>query len=455
MNKKTTQKKKIKVTLMIGRGHAKHNDRNFNLDLSKHIDNDKISNNKYWLLFDTGGARYDNFEEAEKAYYEKHYRATYEAIKARYIKNGNRNRVPTFEAWMKKHSPYEAILQVGDFANRVDTQVLVNAAQALFVNLEKYPNLKLLDAALHVDETTDHIHFRYIIEGRNKAGIKMPLLEAGLAEMGIERADISKKSGRYNNRMQTLTAEIRNTFIDEVEKQGIEVDREPRKGVKHQPTIHQAQLMEEICGLERERDAVQVQLEEERERTEHAIEAIRDSVEHQKRALEAAQQAEMDRMNAEHEKRKKALLKRMAKEEKELKGQVLADKDLKTLAGKKIWSEKDKENVLKTASQSAKNAEAMKRIKEENAELRADKKKLIQENKALEEKIPSFDVKKLNEALAEKVETLKKILKVIIDWVKDKGLFAELKTHCKKKGINLDDQKYLRDKPTQTENITR
>ena len=76
---------KYKATYRIEKvdTQGKHNDRNFDVTKSDHINQDRMHLNKYWNLY---GYEDRTFEEIEKMFYEKVYSKHIDAQNQRYIK---------------------------------------------------------------------------------------------------------------------------------------------------------------------------------------------------------------------------------------------------------------------------------------------------------------------------------------------------------------------------------
>ncbi len=98
---------------------------------------------------------------------------------------------------------------------------------------ERYgEHIHILNWALHLDESTPHIHERHVFDVINKYGERQPKQEQALKELGFELPDPSKKEGKYNNRKMSYDAECRKIFLDICNKHGIEIEEEPIYGGK-------------------------------------------------------------------------------------------------------------------------------------------------------------------------------------------------------------------------------
>ena len=70
-------------------------------------------------------------------------------------------------------------------------------------------NFKILDGALHMDESTPHIHVRSVFVAPNKDGDLMPNQSQALTAMGFKPGDPDKTLSKFNNIQITFTAYAR------------------------------------------------------------------------------------------------------------------------------------------------------------------------------------------------------------------------------------------------------
>lgn len=166
----------MKATLHIGRGSVKHNDRNFNLDNARHIDQTRQNENFYInrYLDDT-----ITFEECERRYYQENYLQGLEAQNEKYRKRRQYGYIRTIDDLMKaeKTQPREIILQIGNKDSHPDREVLL---QCIYQFNEEFnrrygTNAHILDIAMHGDEITNHAHIRLILDYTDKEGHKKNL----------------------------------------------------------------------------------------------------------------------------------------------------------------------------------------------------------------------------------------------------------------------------------------
>ena len=90
-----------------------HNDRNFDTNKAKHIDQERIKDNQYWHCYIDLQPEM-TFEEAERKYYEDNFRDSLDNQNAKYEKNRHLERCITMDQFMEgRGCPEEFILQVG------------------------------------------------------------------------------------------------------------------------------------------------------------------------------------------------------------------------------------------------------------------------------------------------------------------------------------------------------
>ena len=219
---------------------VKHNDRNFDVANSEHIDAERTKLNVYWDCYqgyclngDTS-ERKMTFTEIEKAYYFEHYGDHVDAQNERNEKAGHAERNRTTDDVLKnnKTCPEESMLHLGNIDCSVTPDVLAKVVAEFFEEFEKRygSHVHILDWALHLDEATPHVHVRQVYDALNKYGELCPQQEKALEELGFELPDPTKKRSRFNNRKMCFDAECRKLFLDIGQKNGVELEYEPEYG---------------------------------------------------------------------------------------------------------------------------------------------------------------------------------------------------------------------------------
>lgn len=268
------KKKLDKASVHNGRANSKgvaYNPNHNTLEQSRvnqpHIDQKRIHLNQYLqymgdgstICHKGGGGGYDS-RKHELERYRQLYGEGLDARNKRYIASGHRERVKAMSQVYRdpKTAPMETIFQLGKKGSQTDeqtrTQVMVGAWGDVLQHLhQRYgANLIPLDASLHREETTDHIHFRFTLGARDKFGHFMPNQNQALEAMGFQ-PDPNKPRGRYNNPLVSFTDELRETFYLACERRGVQIDREVTSGSRRQLEL----LDQKRSGLERELAATQ------------------------------------------------------------------------------------------------------------------------------------------------------------------------------------------------------
>lgn len=214
---------------------VKHNDRAFDVSSADHIHQEKSDQNIYWHWCQEKHPHF-TFEEAEKLFYEEHFSEGLKHKNARYIKSGHKERCKSIDEYRlgSKTCPEEQLLYIGKKGQDVPRNALWNAfAKYVKWHRKTFPQVKFLDAALHVDEDGQiHIHERHTYVAKDKYGFDAALQKQALKAMGIERPDTSKPEGRYNNAKMTYTSMCREKFIEIAKDMGFEIEVEVKEKSK-------------------------------------------------------------------------------------------------------------------------------------------------------------------------------------------------------------------------------
>lgn len=218
-------------------GDTDHNCRNFDVNKSPHIMMDMMKYNKYITAY-KGDEFKKDFELLEKTFYEKNFSHILERRNANYIKHRRKDKVMTMDEFRnsKRYGVEEVLIQLGDMYDSVDPKLLMEA----YEKLAKYNNeitkghCKILDVALHMDESTPHIHSRHVwvyndCDNLDKDG--NPTIGVGkdkaLEQAGIERPYPDEPTSRINNRTVTYTRMLRDEFYTILQDMGLEINTIP------------------------------------------------------------------------------------------------------------------------------------------------------------------------------------------------------------------------------------
>lgn len=239
----------LKLTRHNGRAgtcgtyNPKHNDRSFNLANSEHIDPERAKGNIYWDCFHGFRSALDpqdpdnlaaTFSEVERQFYESRYSNFVESQNARNAKIRHTERNRTIEDLLegKKTCPEETIYQLGTLDEHASSEDLMNIVTEFIGEFKaKYgERVHVLDWALHLDESTPHIHERHVFDCENKYGEVAPQQEKALEALGFDLPDPGKPLSRRNNRKITFDAACRKMLFEIAKRHGLELEEEAEYG---------------------------------------------------------------------------------------------------------------------------------------------------------------------------------------------------------------------------------
>ena len=238
----------LKLTRHNGRAgihgtyNPKHNDRSFNLANSEHIDPERAKGNIYWDCFHGFRSALDpqdpdnlaaTFSDVERQFYETHYSEFIEKQNERNakIRHTERNRSIPDLLSSRKTCPEETIYQLGTLDEHASAGDLLNIVTEFIEEFKaKFgEHVHVLDWALHLDESTPHIHERHVFDCENKYGEVAPQQEKVL-DMAVDdcylRSNPSdnvlkelKKSHQFEtNRRKALTVAEQNLLLSYLSK---------------------------------------------------------------------------------------------------------------------------------------------------------------------------------------------------------------------------------------------
>ena len=236
----------LKLTRHNGRAGAhgtynpKHNDRSFNLANSEHIDPERAKGNIYWDCYHGIRSASDKdkqtaaFSDVEKMFYEIHYAHFVENQNARNAKIRHTERNRTIEDLLegKKTCPEETIYQLGTLDEHASAEDLLNIVTEFIEEFKtKFgEHVHVLDWALHLDESTPHIHERHVFDCKNKYGEVAPQQEKALEALGFDLPDPDKPLSRRNNRKITFDAACRKMLFEIAKRHGLDLEEEAEYG---------------------------------------------------------------------------------------------------------------------------------------------------------------------------------------------------------------------------------
>ena len=239
----------LKLTRHNGRAgtngayNPKHNDRSFNLANSEHIDPERAKGNIYWDCFHgfrSALAPPDpddlaaTFSDVERQFYESRYSNFVESQNERNakIRHTERNRSIPDLLSSRKTCPEETIYQLGTLDEHASAEDLLSVVTEFIEEFKaKYgDHVHVLDWALHLGESTPHIHERHVFDCENKYGEVAPQQEKALEVLGFNLPDPDKPLSRRNNRKITFDAACRKMLFEIAKRHGLELEEEAEYG---------------------------------------------------------------------------------------------------------------------------------------------------------------------------------------------------------------------------------
>ena len=225
-----------------GTYNPRHNDRRFDLENSEHIDAGRVRENIYWDCY-RGYTTMQNreedsqdisFEKIECTFYQEHYGKYIEAQNERNARTRHTERNRSVEDLLKnnKTCPEETIFQIGTVEESVSYEILLAVVQDFTKQFTNRfgSHVHILDWALHLDESTPHIHERHVFDCENKYGEIAPQQEKALEALGFDLPDPDKPLSRRNNRKITFDAACRKMLFEIAKRHGLELEEEAEYG---------------------------------------------------------------------------------------------------------------------------------------------------------------------------------------------------------------------------------
>ena len=274
---------------------GKHNDRNFDVDYAEHIDQDRMKYNIYWTY---NGDTVSTFEQVERNFYDIHFSDCLERQNQKHRESRHPSRVKTMLNYYhdKKTRPEDKILQIGNAKKHATKEELWDCALEYRRRFDELfgDHCKILDMALHMDETTPHVHIRRVwVAEDEETGWEYVNERKALDQLGILIPRPDMPESRYNNTKimftQTEVELFRQICID----RGLDID----------PPSNNERTREHLSVLEYKKEKTAEQLDElEKEMDEfnnNALQFIRDNPFllnlHAERLLEAERKSRAER----------------------------------------------------------------------------------------------------------------------------------------------------------------
>lgn len=263
--------------------NSKHNDRE-NFEKGKPAQGNIYCN---FVQDDFGGT---TFAESEQEFYKSAFGPYLDAANLKAKKKGNP--LKTVAGYHEKHPPEEVLLYIGK--GQVDRRLLCQifddyAGWLGSLTDDMRGGVQLLNAALHTDEDSDHIHFRQVWWYGDKDGNAQVSQNKALAVMGFRRPDPTKPESRYNNAKMAFTAASREKLMAIARGYGLELETEPL------PKEESGLALDEHIKREQAREAHRAEMAVIRQETEAAI-SERDAARDGARKAREEQQVEAEKV---------------------------------------------------------------------------------------------------------------------------------------------------------------
>jgi FtsZ-binding cell division protein ZapB len=265
---------KVRATMHNGRGRnakgfkVRHNDRDFDTTHAEHINPAPTRKNRYFIVEVDGTVNNRpqiSFETHEKRMYNHLFSETLSKQADRHIKSGHRERIRTPDQYRTalRTCPEETILMLGTRECHAEPQVFIKAVNLWCQQMKAAygTHWRLLDGALHFDESTPHCHIRAIWTAEGKDGLQVSENQA-LRALGIQRPDLEQPEGKYNCPKQTFTQKAREIWIAAAREFGIEIEdipEMPGKATRTKEEYIAQKIRKEIVELTEQRDQVRAE----------------------------------------------------------------------------------------------------------------------------------------------------------------------------------------------------
>ena len=220
--------------------NVNHLDRRFESCQDTHIDRDRTPGNIYWItpvdgdghLHEKPGFISKTLRQSELDNYEKFFGDYLAEFNNNQIAASLPNRCKTMEEYYSspRHCPDEVIIQIGNQEDKYSDNGMFKRIFEDFVKWheETFTHVKILSAALHVDEASPHIHMRRIYLGIDpKTGLPSAYQHGALEADGVRLPHPDQKRGQFNNLKVTYTDICRHKLQELAIERGIDLDIVP------------------------------------------------------------------------------------------------------------------------------------------------------------------------------------------------------------------------------------
>ena len=238
------------------------------MENAENIEASRTIMNLYWdcangLRTHEENSRFPTFTQHERNEYEKRYGGFIAGQNARNIKAGHAKRNRTVDDLLAdvRICPEETIYQIGKEGDCPPPEVLLEIVQEFMDTIEERfgRHVHVLDWALHLDETSPHIHARQVFDVENRYGEMEPKQEKALEQLGIPLPFPDKKPSKVNNRKVAFDGICRELLLGICREHGLEVETEAIYGGKMNRQKNDyiiAAQQEKIAALEKLHEAL-------------------------------------------------------------------------------------------------------------------------------------------------------------------------------------------------------
>ena len=235
---------------------------------AENIEASRTIMNLYWdcangLRTHEENSRFPTFTQHERNEYEKRYGGFIAGQNARNIKAGHAKRNRTVDDLLAdvRICPEETIYQIGKEGDCPPPEMLLEIVQEFMDTIEERfgRHVHVLDWALHLDETSPHIHARQVFDVENRYGEMEPKQEKALEQLGIPLPFPDKKPSKVNNRKVAFDGICRELLLGICREHGLEVETEAIYGGKMNRQKNDyiiAAQQEKIAALEKLHEAL-------------------------------------------------------------------------------------------------------------------------------------------------------------------------------------------------------
>lgn len=263
--------------------------------IGEHIDQSRMYLNEYWDL--TAGVDLlplpDGMMcEADLIHkvYEECYAAGLNAQNEYGISKGHKERVKSLEQLetAKNTRPMEYIFQCGDMVDHISGEELKQAFQQYLARVQAYCRehgikCHFIVAALHMDESTPHVHYKVTYAADYERGGCLPKQEECFRQAGLTLPHPDKPESRNNNRLITFTDVCRSIEHEVLQELGHNIETTPRPNMKHkdirdfyiQSAIdREKQIRASVDRINAQIAAERAEIAQERSKLEHDIQNL-------------------------------------------------------------------------------------------------------------------------------------------------------------------------------------